>query len=187
MHARADVERARLARGEGAATPVVQRPARRLATGRIGEGYRDQDEITALLTLNLPLFSPWQNKSHRQHEAAIASYEEARRMLGQRIDQQVAFAIQAVQSAAAGLAEFARAENAGASGSETGSRPMRPPPGTRPGASRLTAEEQFITSSRGRLQALYHYNQAVARLEQAIGLPIEEAFARRPNGRPPAA
>jgi hypothetical protein len=180
MSARADVERARLREVKALRLPWFN--DLRVGWQRtIGDGYRDQDEITALLTLNVPLISPWQNKSHRQHEAAIASFEEAREALGQRIDQQVAFGVQAVRAASTGLAEFTREE--GRVRAEVKQiKADAATAGDKAGRIILIAEEQLITSSRGRLQALYYYNQAVARLEQALGVPLEEAFA----GRSPA-
>jgi hypothetical protein len=106
-------------------------------------------------------------------------------VLGERIDSQVSFAIRAVREAAASLAEFSRGEkllledlkknevDAAAAG-DKGAR------------IRLASEESQIKSGRGRLQALYHYNQAVAHLELAIGMPIEEAFASS-SAKAPAA
>lgn len=175
MKARSDIERARLREVKALRVPWIN--DLRVGVARTNsEGYRDQDEFTALLTMNLPLLSWWQNKSHRQHEEAIANFEEAQNVLGQRIDSQVAFAIRAVREAAAALAEFSAGEKLlhealkknDADAAAAGDKGAR---------IRLSSEEALIKSGRGRLQALYHYNQAVAHLELAIGVPIEEAFA----------
>ena len=100
----------------------------------------------------------------------------AGRSLGQRIDQQVAMAIRAVHDAAAGLARVAQAEKdvqADRKKYEVDAEAA----GDKGARIRLWGEEALVGVRRVRLEALYKYNQAVARLEQAIGLPIEEAFA----------
>ena len=185
MKARGDIERARLREVKALRLPWVN-------DLRVGwaqtsaDGYRDQDELTALLSINLPLFSWWQNKAHRQHEEAIASFEEARSVLGERIDGQVAFAIRAVHEASSALAEFSRTEKllrGDIKKNEADAAAATPDKAAR---IRLASEEADIKAGRGRLQALYHYNQAVAHLELAIGMPIEEAFAPAPAKTPAA-
>ncbi len=176
MKARGEVERARLREVKVARIPWIQD----LRVGYVqttADGYRDQDEITALLTFNLPLFSWWQNKAHRQHEEAMANFEEAHRLMGQRIDNQVAFAIRSVHEAAQSLEEFNRGETLLREDLKKNSDEARIVGGDRGKRILLASEEQEVKSGRGRLQALYHYNQAVAHLELAIGIPIEEAFA----------
>lgn len=176
MQARGDIERARLREVKALRLPWIN--DLRVGWARTSaEGYRDQDELTALLSVNLPLFSWWQNKSHRQHEEAIARFEEARSVLGERIDGQVAFAIRAVRGAAAALSEFSRTESLlreDIRKNEADAAATTPDKAAR---IRLATEEAGIKAGRGRLQALYHYNQAVAHLELALGLPLEEAFA----------
>jgi len=175
MKARGDVERARLREVKALRVPWIN--DLRVGVARTSsDGYRDQDEFTALLTMNLPLFSWWQNKSHRQHEEAISNFEEAQQVLGQRIDSQVAFAIRAVRDASASLAQFSEGERLlredlkknDADAANAGDKKAQ---------IELSSKEALIKSGRGRIQALYHYNQAVAHLELALGVPLEEAFA----------
>jgi|GEM_PF-1560331 len=175
MQARGDVERARLREVKALRLPWIN--DLRVGWGRtISDGYQDQDELTALLTLNLPLFSWWQNKEHRQHEEAIANFEEARNVLGQRIDSQVAFAIRAVRDASSSLAQFSEGERLLREDLKK-NRAEAETAGNKAERIKIDADEALIKSGRGRLQALYHYNQAVAHLELALGVPIEEAFA----------
>jgi hypothetical protein len=184
MRARGDVHRARLREVKALRLPWIN-DLRVGWSQTSADGYRDQDEFTALLSLSLPLFSWWQNKDHRQHEEAIVSFDQAQIALGGRIDSQVSFASRAVRQAAESLSEFSRGEKLlledlkkndvdAASAGDKGAR------------IRNASDEAKIKSSRGRLQALYHYNQAVAHLELAIGLPIEEAFASA-SAKAPAA
>lgn len=179
MKARGDVERARLREVKALRLPWINdlRVGYGLTTS---DGYRDQDEISALLTFNFPLISPWQNKAHRQHEEAIANFEEAQRVMSQRIDGQVAFAIRSVHDAASALAEFSRGEMLLREDLKKNTEEAKIVGGDKGKRIELASEETEIKSGRGRLQALYHYNQAVAHLELALGLPLEEAFAPAP-------
>jgi len=126
--------------------------------------------------LNLPLVSWWQNKSHRQHEEAMASFEEARKAMDQRIEGQVTFAVRAIHEATAALAQFAAGEKR-LHEDVAKNRAEAATAGDKQARIELDAKEALIKSGRGRLQALYHYNQAVAHLELALGMPVEEAFA----------
>ena len=175
MQARGEVERARLREVKAQRLPWIN--DLRVGFGRASsDGYRDQDELTALLSLNLPLFSWWQNKSHRQHEEAMASFEEARKAMDQRIEGQVTFAVRAIHEATAALAQFAAGEER-LHEDVAKNRAEAATAGDKQAQIELDAKEALIKSGRGRLQALYHYNQAVAHLELALGMPVEEAFA----------
>ena len=175
MQARGEVERARLREVKAQRLPWIN--DLRVGFGRTSsDGYRDQDELTALLSLNLPLVSWWQNKSHRQHEEAMASFEEARKAMGQRIEGQVTFAVRAIHEATAALAQFAAGEKR-LYEDVAKNRAEAATAGDKQARIELDAKEALIKSGRGRLQALYHYNQAVAHLELALGMPVEEAFA----------
>lgn len=175
MKARGDVERARLREVKALRKPWIE--DLRVGWGRtIGDGYRDQDEFTALLSLRLPLFSLWQNKAHRQHEEAIRSFEKAEEVLGQSIVDQVTFAVRSVREASGFLTEFAQGEKLLRADLEKNYADAEAA-GDRKNRIILESDEARIKGERGRLQALYHYNKAVANLELALGMPIEEAFA----------
>ncbi|MFN0125168.1 MAG: TolC family protein, partial [Verrucomicrobiales bacterium] len=186
MKARSDVERARLREVKALRLPWINdlRVGYGLTTS---DGYRDQDEISALLTFNFPLISPWQNKAHRQHEEAIANFEEAQRVMNQRIDGQVAFAIRAVNEAARALADVSHGEKLLSEDLKKNTAEAKVVGGDKGKRIELASEETEIKSGRSRLQALYHYNQAVAHLELALGLPLEEAFAPAPAKAAPGA
>ena len=111
-------------------------------------------------------------------------------MLGDRIDSQVTFAIRAVREASASLAEFSRSDKPSCARTSekmrsTAKAAEAAGEQSRPHTPRLRGSPE-LKSGRGRLQALYHYNQAVAHLELALGLPLEEAFAPPSATAPPS-
>lgn len=139
------------------------------------DGYREQDEVAGLLTMNLPLFSWWQHKEHKQWEEGIAYYRQAGEVLGMRVEAQVEYAVRSIQQAARQLEERAKFERDSlaylakneAEADAYGDNGER---------IRLAARELRIKMERSRLQTIYFYNQAVTLLELALGLPLEELF-----------
>jgi Outer membrane efflux protein len=173
-----------LARGNVARAELRDVKARRIPwfnDVRVGvgtqtsDGYREQYDFRALLTLNFPLFSWWQNKAHRMHEEAIKGYEEARLGLTYSLEGQVAYALQLLRDVSVQLdshdahrrrlEEVVKQNEADAVAA-----------GDKAARIRLATEEEVIKAERGRLQWVHAYRQAINQLEAAIGTSLEEAF-----------
>ncbi len=181
MNARTDVERARLREVKARRIPWFNDV--RVGWNRaINEGYRDQDEFSALLSINLPFFSLWQQKEHRQHEESIKAYSEASQRLTNRVDAQVVFALSELRTMSALLSEseantarikeIAKINNADAATA-----------GDKKAEIENRTAEAVIKTQRSHLQSVLRYNEAVAHLEFALGLPLEDIFASQPVGQ----
>ncbi|MGI8604654.1 MAG: TolC family protein [Verrucomicrobiales bacterium] len=185
LRARSDLARAELRQVKARRLPWFNDI--RLGWGRqILEGYREQDEFTALLMLNLPLFSWWQNKDHRMHEETIKSLAEAQAGMLRGIDGQVAYALNSVRETSRQLdrhdshrkrlREFAKQNEADAVAAEAAAA------GDKAARIRAATQEELIKTDRGRLQWVHSYHQALNQLEAALGMPLEEVFSQaRPS------
>lgn len=139
------------------------------------DGYRDQDELSVLVTMSLPFFSWFYNKEHKQWDEGVVRFQEARDFLARSVDGQVAFALNSLRESARELdrrSVFEKESLEALAKNEAEADSF----GDNAERIRLDARELRIKLDRSRLQTIYLYNQAVTRLELALGMTLEELF-----------